>query len=161
MKKKDFELLDAYRHYKKNDLDEPVTYCFTLESNGTYNPKNIIEHVFKYLKDKLINIKKSLDENDTEKIKVERADYNIETYDFVIYNEDDTLGNLLNSYLIEDSNIKFVGYDIPHPLDKILIIRQGLINNNSIENNINLFKKYIDIIINIIDNMDKEWKTFI
>ena len=68
-------------------------------------------------------------------INIVKADYNIESFDYNIRNEDTTLGNLMQDYLFENDKVSFVGYDIPHPLDSILIIRMGLIKDNTIENN--------------------------
>ena len=161
LEKKDFEFLDAYKIYLKNNLDEPSIYQFMMESTGSYSCTDLFEKTLDMLKNKLNIIKTLLDDEKDTKITIEKADYNIESYDFIINDEDDTLGNLLNSYIIEDKKVKFVGYDIPHPLDKKLLIRLALENNNTKENNIKVFKDNIDLVITIIDNMKKEWKTVI
>lgn len=42
---------------------------------------------------------------------------------FKIEREDHTLGNLLRMQLLEDTNVNFVGYRIPHPLEHHFIMR--------------------------------------
>ena len=155
--KKDFELLDADRLYLKNDNDEPSIYEFNLESVGQYSPNELINKTLDVLTEKLKNIKLFINHEKDSKISVSKADFNLESYDFKILDEDDTIGNLLTSYMLDDNKIEFSGYDIPHPLDNILIIRTSLKNNNTIENNINVFKNNIDKIVDIIDNVRKEW----
>ena len=80
-------------------------------------------------------------------------------YDFNILDEDDTIGNLLSSYIVDDDKIEFCGYDIPHPLDNKLIIRTSLKQGNTMENNIDVFKNNIDKLVKIIDEVKKEWNT--
>jgi DNA-directed RNA polymerase subunit L len=70
-------------------------------------------------------------------------------YEFIVANEDDTLGNIVQSHLAlmyadlnlakEQRKLKFVGYKRPHPLEKhILFSMQG--------NNDNLDQLILDVI---------------
>ena len=42
---------------------------------------------------------------------------------FTFLDEDHTLGNPIRYYLCKNSNVKFAGYKIPHPLENKMIVR--------------------------------------
>lgn len=157
--KKDFELLDADRLYMTNDKDEPSVYEFSLESVGQYTPQNLLNKTFDCISEKLKNLREFINHEKESKISVSHADFNLESYDFNILDEDDTIGNLLSSYILEDEKIEFCGYDIPHPLDNKLIIRTSLKQQNTMENNIEVFKNNIDKLLKIIEEVKKEWNN--
>jgi len=50
-----------------------------------------------------------------------------------IAGEGHTLGNLLQSSLLEDNNVEIAGYDLPHPLSKKPIIFIRMKNGNKPE----------------------------
>jgi DNA-directed RNA polymerase subunit L len=157
--KKDFDLLDADRLYMENDNNEPSVYEFSLESVGQFSPNVLINKTFDKIGEKLKNIKLFINHEKESKISVSKSDFNLESYDFNILDEDDTIGNLLSSYILEDDKIEFCGYDIPHPLDNRLIVRTSLKQGNTMENNINVFKNNIDKLVKIVDELKKEWNT--
>lgn len=45
--------------------------------------------------------------------------------------EDHTLGNMVRMQLLRDENVKFAGYQIPHPLEHQLYVRVHTSNNSS------------------------------
>jgi DNA-directed RNA polymerases I and III subunit RPAC2 len=49
---------------------------------------------------------------------------------FCIGNEDHTIGNALRHVLIQNSNVTFAGYSVPHPSEPIVQIRIQTKNNN-------------------------------
>jgi DNA-directed RNA polymerases I and III subunit RPAC2 len=50
---------------------------------------------------------------------------------FCIGNEDHTIGNALRHVLIQNSNVTFAGYSVPHPSEPIVQIRIQTNNNSS------------------------------
>jgi len=69
-----------------------------------------------------------------EKAKLEQFKNNPLTYDFEFENENDTIGNIIQTYIfnnyvvlnkktLEDYQCTYVGYIVKHPLDKVLTIR--------------------------------------
>jgi len=48
-------------------------------------------------------------------------------------NEDSTLGYLLQEYLLEHKNITFASYNVPHPLEKHVIIKYDYINHDPLQ----------------------------
>ena len=158
LKKADYEIRDADRLYLQNKYDEPSVYQFSLESTGTFKPVDIFIKACNIIKEKLELLKESINTDDKNKVIIDIANFNLKSYDFLIFDEDDTLGNILTSYLLKDERIKFAGYDIPHPLDNKLIVRTSLEKENTKENNIKIMNENIDNIHKIIDEINEEWK---
>ena len=55
-----------------------------------------------------------------------------EARDYVFENEDSTLGNLVQTFLLKHERVKYCGYNTAHPLTSYLIIRIGLDDNKDI-----------------------------
>jgi DNA-directed RNA polymerases I and III subunit RPAC2 len=47
---------------------------------------------------------------------------------FCIGNEDHTLGNVVRHVLIQNHNVEFAGYSVPHPADPVVQIRVQTLN---------------------------------
>lgn len=156
-KQNDFKLRDADRLYKTNDKNEPTICMMYLESCGNMTSHEVFKEGLNILKDKIEHFINNI--KTTENIEIKKADFNIESFDYRIRGEDTTLGNLMQDYLFERSEVKYVGYDIPHPLDSLLIIRMGLNKDNSIENNNKIMIDTGKTIIGYINDMLKEWES--
>jgi DNA-directed RNA polymerase subunit L len=119
---------------------------------------NTISHKYMLLKaiDILINKLTVLIDKST----IEQFKNNEETYDFSIPDENDTVGNIIQSYIfdnyviskkktVENCICTYIGYIVKHPLDKVLTIRMTLKDAKSKEEYIN----FLGIICNeIIEN---------
>lgn len=103
--------------YKEINLTE---YTFILESRGTINEKRIIYVALLNIINKLRNVIKNLPDKIDDKLKGE----------LIILNEDATLGNLISYGLQIHKDIKFAGFNIPHPLEERVKIHYELIKNN-------------------------------
>ena len=129
MKKKDeikndleadnFILKKGDRIYKTEKNAEPSIYNFTIESTGVIKVKDIFRLACDYLIDKC-------NKNINNEIYSEESKINMKAYDFIFEDEDDTLGNLLQKYLFDDSNVDYVGYLIPHPMERKMNLRISL-----------------------------------
>ena len=73
-------------------------------------------------------------------------------YDFIFEKSDDTLGNVIQTYGIQDKDIHYIGYHIPHPLDRKLYIRLALVNEKAIRDE--YAKKMIQIMLRIISILE-------
>jgi len=152
--KREFNTLKADRFYKKNKNDEPQAYNFMIESVGYLDSKEIIKESFNVLEKKLNFLKSELNANESSKIKEKISDNLMDAKDFIIIDEDDTLGNLIAYYLYKNKKqVEYAGYLIPHPLDNKLIIRLKTKGDEKKE-----FNKEIDNIVGIINDLKKEWK---
>lgn len=119
---------------------------------------NTISHRYMLLKaiDILINKLVVLIDNST----IEQFENNEETYDFSIPDENDTIGNIIQSYIfdnyviskkqtVENCICTYIGYIVKHPLDKVLTIRMTLKNAKNNE----VYKNFLSLVCTeIIEN---------
>ena len=128
------------------EIDEH-NFNFILESKGQINEKRIL-HVA------IFNINSILNNF---KILIESLQFTKETIKegtLKLNNYDNTIGNLITKGLQQHKDIKFAGYNIPHPLEKKIIIHYNTSTN--IVNNIkDVVKYYIELYI-IIDDLIKK-----
>jgi len=117
---------------------------------------NTISHKYMLLKatDILINKLAVLIDKST----IEQFENNEETYDFSIPDENDTIGNIIQSYIfdnyvipkkktIENCICTYIGYIVKHPLDKVLTIRMTLKDGKNKEEYINFLQLICNEII--------------
>ena len=133
-------ILDKERSYYKNKYGDATRFKFDIESiNHNIGPKYLVSKSLDIIINKLELLKKELNAEISEKVKIQQFQ-NIEgTYEFIIEDEDDTLGNIIQSYIhnhyIRENNIfkdkiscTYIGYICPHPLKSLMIIRISLEN---------------------------------
>ena len=152
-KKDNFIKYDSNRIYLKNKKDEPEKYNITIEGSGIMNSKNILIKSLEVLYNKINNVSEALQNEDNDYLKLVNQESSLGGIDIIITNEDDTLGNILSSYILEDKEVKFCSYNIPHPLINELKIRLTL--NKSKDK-----KDYIKCILNGCNNIKKIINTF-
>ena len=153
-----FNTQENERIYIKNENGEPNVYQFHIESIGFYEPIIIFNLGINLLINKLNTIKSEIRNKKSKKvISLENTD-NPDFYDFLIDGENETIGNLLSTYITYDSNVFYCGYVIEHPLKKNIILRIKLNIENSVENSITIIEQNIDIIINILNKINNEVK---
>lgn len=129
-KRVSFNNFDAYRYYITDKLDNPIAFNITIESIGVLHPKEIYNIGIDILSEKLSNFIDNLE--NPEIINICQSDCLMESFDIKIKDEDDTLGNLIQTYLYNlyildkdesEKLVTYTGYKIPHPLVNELIIR--------------------------------------
>jgi DNA-directed RNA polymerase subunit L len=153
-----FNTQENERVYIRNENGEPNVYQFHIESNGFYEPLIIFNLGINLLINKLNTIKSEIRNKKSKKvISLENTD-NPDFYDFLIDGENETIGNLLSTYITYDSNVFYCGYVIEHPLKKNIILRVKLNIDNTEENSIIIIEQNIDIIINILNKIINEMK---
>jgi hypothetical protein len=115
-------------------------YNLIIESRGSINEKRIIHVGLINIIHKLKNIIKNIpDKIDDKKQKGE----------IILNNEDSTLGNLLSYGLQKHKDIKFAGFNIPHPLEQKVKIHYEL-NSNKI---IDVLTDVIDYFVNLFESI--------
>lgn len=162
--KNDFNTLDKYRYFKKNEYDEPNYFEYTIESESRVSPEFLFFKANTIIKERLEKLIANIIDN---KVKIDMIENYKNYYNFEFIDEGHTLGNLIQSmfynyYIREDEKkiIEFVGYNCPHPLDNILHIKIKF-NESIAENEVN--KLFIDGIVKIqkdLDDMNKKWIEF-
>lgn len=145
------------RVFDKDKNDNPSKYNFTIESCGNYEPKQLMNKSFEVLKQKLNSIKDDLINKSGEKVELIKSPIVLDAIDINIKNENETIGNLLTKYMINDE-LKYCGYNIPHPLKSLLVIRISM-NDNSKEAISNFVVENIEKLENLIEKVQKNWNS--
>jgi len=161
--KKD-NILDKERSYYKDEYGDPSMINFQIEGINGLSYKYLFKKALEIINDKLENLIIKLLAKEIEIIKVKSCN---NSYEFKILNEDDTLGNLIQSIIHnryirnKDDNKKcsYVGYICPHPLIDELLIRFTL-NTNDTQVFIDFFIDNCREIIKIIDDIKNKWIRF-
>jgi len=149
----DFEVGDSYKHYIKNGANEPAIYLFEIETIGTLTTSEIVSMALQILLDKLNDLITNFDK----RIVIKTSDMVLDSFDFTMENEDDTIGNLLQQYLMIMEEVRFAGYRIVHPNDNIMYIRTALKNNNTLEKNREVFIKNMNNVAELAKKLKDEW----
>jgi len=134
---REFKTMQIQRIYKVDQNGEPNSFDFQVESIGTMAPRAIVERALIGLT-KICSPYLSMDSGDLpDSITVIPSDAQMPGFDFLIKGEDHTLGNMLQTWLVEnhvDGNasprIMFAGYKIPHPLKDEMLLRIGVEDGN-------------------------------
>lgn len=160
--KKD-NILDKERSFLKNEYGDPSILNFQIESVNGFSYKYLFQKALDIINEKFQNLIIKLSSKEIEIIKVQNCD---NSYEFKIMNEDDTLGNLIQS-LIHNRYIRnkdkkichYVGYICPHPLISELLVRFTLDDDN-IQKFYDFFIDNCKDIIKIIDEIKDKWNSF-
>ena len=130
---REFKTMQIKRCYKMNEKSEPYSFDFTVESVGILPVSYIVQRaceVGKNMCSRYVNIAKG---DLPAEITISSADCRIIGYDFLIRGHDHTLGNLLQTWLVEHHiegdvapKITYAGYSVPHPLRDEIILRIGV-----------------------------------
>jgi DNA-directed RNA polymerase subunit L len=135
-----FELTERARFFYTNDKEEPNVFTFKIESVGIIPPLIIFHRAINILKEKIHNFISNLIAKNENSITIKVSDQLNGGYEFLVKDEDDTLGNIIQSHLCmmyadyalpkEQRKLKYVGYKKPHPLEKYIVIAiQGQTEN--------------------------------
>lgn len=102
--------------YSRNEKGRPDWIDMNIESIGVLPCKDILKYAVGILQSQLeAYMKEAMEKINREK---EPGSYNIG-----LDRGGHTLGALLQEVLYSDENVEFVGYDIPHPLRPLMVLR--------------------------------------
>ncbi len=131
--RREFNTMQIKRCYKINEKNEPYSFDFTVETAGVLDVPYIIERaceVGENMCSRYVNIHRG---ELPDEMNISSADSRIIGYDFLIRGHDHTLGNLLQTWLVENliqgegtPKITYAGYSVPHPLRDEMILRIGV-----------------------------------
>jgi DNA-directed RNA polymerase alpha subunit/DNA-directed RNA polymerase subunit L len=148
--KKVFDTLDRYRFFHTNQYGEPTLYDFQIEVENGSDPIDLVGLAFRWLEDKLDDLAPTI-----QKI---GEDFYLLTFT----DSEHTIGNLLQTlffreYVRKSGEITYVGYNVPHPLEKVMIMKlkvvSGLQLDAFLETAFQMFKNYIE-------SIRKDWELF-
>lgn len=102
--------------YSRNEKGRPDWIDMNIESIGVLQCKDILKYAVGILQTQLDGYaKEAMEKINREK---EPGSYNI-----ALDRGGHTIGALLQEVLYSDENVEFVGYDIPHPLRPLMVLR--------------------------------------
>jgi DNA-directed RNA polymerase subunit L/DNA-directed RNA polymerase alpha subunit len=135
--RREFNTMQIKRCYKRNDKGEPDSFNFTVETAGVLPVRYIVERaceVGENMCSRYVNMAKG---ELPKEITISPADARVVGYDFLIRGHDHTLGNLLQTWLVEnhiegaaEPKITYAGYKVPHPLRDEMVLRIGVEDGN-------------------------------
>jgi len=171
-------ILDKERSYYKNHYGDPVRFKFDIESiNHNIGPKYLVSKSLEVIMNKLEVLKNELNSESSDKVKIQQFQDIEGTYEFIIEGEDDTLGNIIqsyihNKYIRENSKFRdkivctYIGYICPHPLKSIMTLRISLenVSTGAVGAVSKIFATFLEEnctnIIEELSNIKNEWTKF-
>ena len=143
---KEKDSLENQRNYDLNKNGEPDLYIFNYENMGFYESNELIIIALDVLISKLNELRS----------KFQNYTYQNEYYLFDINDENDTLGNLFSSYLLDDPSILYSGYIFEHPLKNNIVLK--IKTNKKKEELLKIMNSNVDGIIKLLDGLKKQFK---
>ena len=159
-----FMLGEADRYYMTDEDGEPNAFHFTVESDGRIAPHNIVYLALGILEDRIDVFQKKIDTE--EELKIQKSDNVMLSYDFEFENEDYTLCYLYQHYLyklfqnVEVPKIKYVGCNVPHPLENKMVIKIALHDSSLHSDYIkSIFKETSQEIKRLVKSLKNEFQA--
>jgi DNA-directed RNA polymerase subunit L len=148
--RKVFDTLDKHRFFYTNEYGEPTRYEFKIEVENGSDPIDLVSAGFQWLEDKLSNI--------SPEIKQIEDGFYLLTFE----EGEHTIGNLLQTmffrhYVRGSQELLYVGYIVPHPLEKIMNMKLKLKDNVDLDE---LLSRALKEFQNIIADIRKDWELF-
>jgi len=130
---REFNTMQIKRCFKINERGEPFSFDFTVETVGVLDVKYIVNRACE-VGENMCGRYVNLHEGDLpDEITLTPADARVIGFDFLFRGHDHTLGNLLQTWLVEhhiegDAKpaITYAGYSVPHPLRDEMVLRIGV-----------------------------------
>jgi len=129
---REFNTMEIQRSYIQNEKGEPNDFTFYVESLGVQRIRDIVKAGIAGC-EALVDRYKDLDAEIPPNVRIQQGDSRFPTMDVIFQNEGHTLGNLLETYLVENHidgeelpKISYAGYKVPHPLRPEMFVRIGI-----------------------------------
>ena len=139
--KREFNTMEIQRCYLRNEKNEPNDFTFHIESVGIQAIPDIVQNGLKAC-EHLVQKYKDCTTSVPENLVFQAGDSRFPSIDAIFQNEDHTLGNLLETYIVENHidgeqspKINYVGYKVPHPLRPEMFIRMDTRTKEEVESN--------------------------
>jgi DNA-directed RNA polymerase subunit L len=130
---REFNTMQVKRCFKINEKGEPFSFDFVIETVGVLSVEYIVQRACE-VGENMCNRYANLYNGDLpSEITITSSDSRIIGYDFLVRGHDHTLGNLLQTWLVEnhiegtaEPRVTYAGYSIPHPLRDEMVLRIGV-----------------------------------
>jgi DNA-directed RNA polymerase subunit L len=131
--RREFNTMQIKRCFKVNEKGEPYSFDFTIETVGCLTVPYIVKRACE-VGENMCSRYVNLQQGDVPpEITISSSDSRIIGYDFLVRGHDHTLGNLLQTWLVEnhiegtaEPKITYAGYCVPHPLRDEMVLRIGV-----------------------------------
>jgi DNA-directed RNA polymerase subunit L/DNA-directed RNA polymerase alpha subunit len=153
-----FNSIERERHYFRNKYREPNNFDIQITSECSIPCVYIFRSAIDILKNKIIAFQNS--------------DYDIVNnnmlFSIIVKNESHTLGNLFqslvfNHYIREnldnEHDVTYIGYNVPHPLEQILLIKVKGDKLLLLEDVRSFVNNACDYIYNMLNDLENHWNT--
>ena len=135
---REFQTMQIKRCYLINEKQEPFSYDFTVESAGPLPVAYIINRACEVAENMCMKyVTLHTDNKLPSEITISPSESRIIGFDFLFRGHDHTLGNLLQTWLVEhhiegsdEPRIAYAGYSVPHPLRDEVVLRIGLLQQD-------------------------------
>jgi DNA-directed RNA polymerase alpha subunit len=128
---REFRTMEIQRCYLTDEKGDPNDFTFLLESVGTQSIPAIVKSGIAAC-EALVSQYVDLDATLPDTVELRVADARFPAIDLVFQREGHTLGNLLETYFVEDHisgteepRLTYAGYKVPHPLKAEMVVRIG------------------------------------
>jgi DNA-directed RNA polymerase subunit L/DNA-directed RNA polymerase alpha subunit len=129
---REFNTMEIQRCYFTNEKGDPNDFTFFVESIGVIPIPEIVKAAIAACEG-LVDKYKDLDGVLAPNVRVQQGDSRFPTVDVIFQNESHSLGNLLETYIVEnhidggdEPKATYVGYKVPHPLRPEMFVRVGV-----------------------------------
>lgn len=167
-------ILDKERSYFANEYGEANALKFEIEPiNNNLPPRYLVNKAIEIIIGKLENLIANITSRDigTNGVKFTQFEDLPNTYEFNIQNEDDTLGNIIQSIVhskyvrnpnskVDNMHCSYIGYICPHPLKAEMNIRITLDDETNPASFIKFMETNCRIIVDMLTNIKTEWNKF-
>lgn len=165
-------VLDKERSYIKNQYNDPTSFQFSIEPFNGFTPQYLVTKSLEILRSKLQKVITELYQEPSEYVKTRVWDGEKgHGYEFIFENEDDTLGNLMqslmyNHYIREGKKtehgrtVSFVGYVCPHPLESTMILRLVFSEEAPFSEYVEALAETSRRIVSDLQAIETEWNRF-
>uniref|UniRef100_A0A6C0DRS8 DNA-directed RNA polymerase RpoA/D/Rpb3-type domain-containing protein n=1 Tax=viral metagenome TaxID=1070528 RepID=A0A6C0DRS8_9ZZZZ len=126
---REFDTLEVQRCYLQNEKGEPYDFTFHVESVGVFSVGTILHRAIVSCAE-LVTPYTALDVELPSNVVINKAVHRMAGgFEMVFQNEEHTLGNLIQTYLIERHvegtempRLAYAGYKVPHPLRQEMVL---------------------------------------
>lgn len=161
-------ILDKERAYLRNEYGDPIAYHFEIEPKGKLLPRYLVSKAFDIIIKKMVTLQNELYQEDSTYVEVKEGDTG--GMNFTFNQEDDTLGNIIQSYIHvhnirakvhapHGAEVTYVGYYCPHPLDPTVVVNIRMSEGRK--------KEYVDFlaasarsIVALLQDTQNAWLQF-
>jgi len=129
--RREYDCMEIQRCYLQNENGEPYDFTFHVESVGVFAVQTIIERGLKACED-LVSLYVAMDTElpvGANSVVINRSATRAGGFEFVFQNQEHTLGNLLQTFLMdrhvdgtEEPRLAYAGYKVPHPLRQEMVV---------------------------------------